>query len=627
MPEILTESFCERCGTRYTFQSGTRRIARIGTIRVLSTGLKKFVTSDDTSFDEALAAARNERERDLAANQLDAFHKTFNFCMSCRQYTCGNCWNDADGRCLTCAPLAGQEILPAPFPQPGSRGGRNGGETDTVFDAAHVDDDLVWPTTQLRRASVAEHPASTSPGKGEVPGFAARDEETPAPQATPSTDDTAAHAPTGAVGKPAELQETVTDPDLAAVYEAVGDYEAVDEIEAIAALDAPVEGQPAAAAPPEVAGMVQPPMAARSEATSETPEKHGSGWTIGDVAAAASARTAGLLGRFRPGQSGDVEAESAEVAGVSPERGAPEAKAEAEEQPQAARVAERLEAERRAAEAEQQAEAERLEAERLAAEAEHQAQAEAKRVESERVAAEAEAARVAAEAEAERVAAAKGVAAEAERVAAAERLAEAERKEAERLAEAERQEAERVEAEAEAEAERLEQAQRLAAAAAERVAARSERDETLADPERATSAERPPIAAAPAPAVPPSEANRDEDRVKVPAWQMVAPDIPSTDRRAPAEPQAAAAVSGAAQHASTPQWPGTPRRAPESRRFSTSGPSKNPSESLWAASAREVLSALRPGTPSAPAVQTCVSCGLSLSATARFCRRCGTRQD
>jgi hypothetical protein len=30
-------------------------------------------------------------------------------------------------------------------------------------------------------------------------------------------------------------------------------------------------------------------------------------------------------------------------------------------------------------------------------------------------------------------------------------------------------------------------------------------------------------------------------------------------------------------------------------------------------------------TPSG-GVQSCVSCGLSLSATARFCRRCGTRQ-
>jgi hypothetical protein len=53
---------------------------------------------------------------------------------------------------------------------------------------------------------------------------------------------------------------------------------------------------------------------------------------------------------------------------------------------------------------------------------------------------------------------------------------------------------------------------------------------------------------------------------------------------------------------------------------------------LWAASAQEVLSG-GPGAganpsaaPQPAAPQPCVSCGLSLSANARFCRRCGTRQ-
>ena len=40
--------------------------------------------------------------------QLEAFHQTFNFCMDCRQYTCTDCWNQAEGRCLTCAPMPGQ---------------------------------------------------------------------------------------------------------------------------------------------------------------------------------------------------------------------------------------------------------------------------------------------------------------------------------------------------------------------------------------------------------------------------------------------------------------------------------------------------------------------------------------
>ena len=69
-----------------------------------------------------MAAARNETDREQTSQQLDAFHKTFNFCMTCRQYTCGNCWNEAEGRCLSCAPNLGQEIMPAPFGN--RRGGR-----------------------------------------------------------------------------------------------------------------------------------------------------------------------------------------------------------------------------------------------------------------------------------------------------------------------------------------------------------------------------------------------------------------------------------------------------------------------------------------------------------------------
>ena len=114
MTEILTESFCERCGTRYTFESA-RRPGRLKGVRVLSQGLKNFVLSDTTSMDEAMAAARSDTDRDVTAHQLDAFHATFNFCMECRQYICPNCWNEAEARCLTCAPHLGHDLLPAPF--------------------------------------------------------------------------------------------------------------------------------------------------------------------------------------------------------------------------------------------------------------------------------------------------------------------------------------------------------------------------------------------------------------------------------------------------------------------------------------------------------------------------------
>ena len=105
MTEILTESFCERCGTRYTFETAAPRRSRIGRVRVATRGLRNYVMQDESSFSEAMADARSDEERSATTHQLDAFHKTFNFCMTCRQYTCGNCWNTADGRCLTCAPL------------------------------------------------------------------------------------------------------------------------------------------------------------------------------------------------------------------------------------------------------------------------------------------------------------------------------------------------------------------------------------------------------------------------------------------------------------------------------------------------------------------------------------------
>ncbi len=51
------------------------------------------------------------------------------------------------------------------------------------------------------------------------------------------------------------------------------------------------------------------------------------------------------------------------------------------------------------------------------------------------------------------------------------------------------------------------------------------------------------------------------------------------------------------------------------------------SDAMWAASAREVVAPASAGAASAAAgIQSCSSCGLSLSANARFCRRCGTRQ-
>ena len=66
-------------------------------VRTLSKGMKNFVLSDDASFSEAMAEARSEEEFTAVSHQLDAFHQTFNFCLTCRQYTCGDCWNTDGG--------------------------------------------------------------------------------------------------------------------------------------------------------------------------------------------------------------------------------------------------------------------------------------------------------------------------------------------------------------------------------------------------------------------------------------------------------------------------------------------------------------------------------------------------
>jgi hypothetical protein len=175
MTETLTESFCERCGTRYTFESARPR-GRLKGVKVLSRGLKNFVLSDDTSMDEAMAAARSEADRDATAHQLDAFHETFNFCMSCRQYTCPNCWNEPEVRCLTCAPLALPE---APAVVDNLRAFQDAfltGEPTPGDGAAHDHDHVVRPAAASDEAeppvaAEAEPPALTDAAEAQPPAL------------------------------------------------------------------------------------------------------------------------------------------------------------------------------------------------------------------------------------------------------------------------------------------------------------------------------------------------------------------------------------------------------------------------------------------------------------------------
>ena len=93
--------------------------------------------------------------------------------MSCRQYTCGNCWNEAEGRCLSCAPHLGQELLSAPFPDLdaggfaaiGTADEANGQSCENGHDEAAPLEALAWPTSDLMREEEEAPPRSPSPSR------------------------------------------------------------------------------------------------------------------------------------------------------------------------------------------------------------------------------------------------------------------------------------------------------------------------------------------------------------------------------------------------------------------------------------------------------------------------------
>jgi len=562
MPEILTESFCERCGTRYTFESvAPRKTRKLGQFKTLSKGVKNWVMSDDSSLDEAMAAARSDEDRALTAHQLDAFHSTFNFCMNCRQYTCANCWNQAEGRCLSCAPNLGDELVSAAFPDA------------APFEPARLDVGA-WPQADLIGAATdgAELGLAGLPTNGmeeragdDSNGFHARDNATTEPESSALESDLIGEA--GAVGdelpdfdavaRLAFLSGETPADDNAATEVAAGvgaDLDAEPEAESIA--------EPLAAERDELALETQPAddvavAAADVEAAVDDVEAPVDDMEapVDDRAAELAARTADLLGRFRPGQSIDAEleayeaalaAESDRVAAVAAEHGV------------AATDAVGAEHETLVADAEDLVPTSDVAAELPIAVEEPAVLATTADVELDELAAPAT------EVEAEPEAVAAADAAEIEPVAASTSEPEPE----------------------------------LAAAT----------QETLEAAE---------------PAAP------GEDRIEQPTWRIFAPEPsgPAGDgpTPAPANPDQIPV-----QATSEPQWPARPEFIESPSMALLADRARASSEAIWAASAREVAGPPRstgPTMPPAPpGIQPCSNCGLSLSATARFCRRCGTRQ-
>ena len=163
MADTLTESFCERCGTRYEFTAPTR-LNPLRKTRGLFGGLKNYLTSQD-ALSDAIGDAMRDEEGALASAQLEAFHESFNFCIDCRQYTCVNCWNDDAGRCRSCQPIAGTDDLAERLQASLDAGAPGATMVEEPMLAA---DDLdrrlgteQWPTSDLPEPAFNGHAALT----------------------------------------------------------------------------------------------------------------------------------------------------------------------------------------------------------------------------------------------------------------------------------------------------------------------------------------------------------------------------------------------------------------------------------------------------------------------------------
>jgi hypothetical protein len=517
-------------------------------------------------MDEAMAAARSETDREASGHQLDAFHKTFNFCLSCRQYTCPNCWNDAEARCLTCAPLALPET-PAITDLRDFREAALFGDTTLIGEAVQTNGlpdhqydfdvpaapfvDQAMATEEaptVEAAPVAETPGAVGFAGAEAATDLAVAAERPIEAVAAEVVEVAHEEPVAAAT--VEVQpEPVASDALESLDTAIRQDEPVAagdvEIEELVAAELPVE--PTLAAEPPVALPVQPPLVLPA-----------------DPAGKAAAQTTGLLQRFRPGQSLDDA-----LAAFEREREDAEATVD---EPAAA----------------------------------------------------AEPAGVAAELEAEAGVAVQG----AEPIGAAEEL--------------EAQPVEAVPPE-------LEPEPSFAALDAEPALDAEEAaldGPEIPQPEGALAAQAPSLAVEPEvaaeepiaslePEPAPLAAAAAEDVVEQPTWRITAPDPTApTATRPPAGGETGVPIqaSGAPVASPEPQWPSQPQ-----------WPSSTPAaglpflgrpaapqggiDALWAASNQELVTAApSPQGKAESGIQPCVSCGLSLSANARFCRRCGTLQ-
>ena len=95
MTDPVLQSFCERCGTRYTATDPQSKPAETGGKGMLARFGRRGTESSVPEVDPTPLTASPASE---------VFADIFSFCMDCRQYTCKKCWNEEAHACLTCRP-------------------------------------------------------------------------------------------------------------------------------------------------------------------------------------------------------------------------------------------------------------------------------------------------------------------------------------------------------------------------------------------------------------------------------------------------------------------------------------------------------------------------------------------
>jgi hypothetical protein len=326
MTEILTESFCERCGTRYTFEAVEAKRGPMGAIGTLGRGLRHFVSDPDTSLDEAFAVARSEQDQRSTTHALEAFHQTFNFCLNCRQYTCGDCWNVVEGRCLTCAPTA-----EAPPPETRSDTPVRLSAIDLAASSAPILIDPIVPAGETNGLPPQLEPIDLAVARADARAHAEAEQR--------SEEDTRAAASAKAEEAAAEERARITAEALAAEEAEAREVEARR-----AAAQAQIAAEAEAAAAAEAARIAaQAQVAAQAQAAADAQAR-----------AAAEAEAAAAAEAARIAAQAQAAAEAEARAAAEAARAAEEARA-VEEAQRAAEAAARLEAEAEAA-----AEAERI---------------------------------------------------------------------------------------------------------------------------------------------------------------------------------------------------------------------------------------------------------------------------